>query len=40
MLQSLAARGLGLVLAMEQFEQSVQPALDRFNTGALPLDGL
>ncbi len=38
--EGLARRGIKLVLAMEQFEASTQPALDRFNSGALDLDGL
>jgi len=39
-LEGLAGRGLRLVLAMEQFEAFNQPALDRFNSGTLDLDGL
>jgi len=39
-LEGLAGRGLSLVLAMEQFEAFNQPALDRFNSGTLDLDGL
>ena len=39
-LEGLAGRGRGLVLALEQFEAFNQPALDRFNSGALDLDAL
>jgi uncharacterized iron-regulated protein len=39
-LEGLAAQGLSLVLAMEQFDFSAQPALDRYNTGVADLDGL
>jgi uncharacterized iron-regulated protein len=39
-LESMAGRRVRLVLAMEQFEAFNQPALDRFNSGALDLDGL
>ena len=39
-LNSLASRGVKLVLAMEQFEYFAQPALDRYNAGAIDLDGL
>jgi uncharacterized iron-regulated protein len=39
-LDSLAAQGLKLVLAMEQFEYFNQPVLDKFNSGAIDLDGL
>jgi uncharacterized iron-regulated protein len=38
--EGLSRHGLGLVLAMEQFEGTNQPSLDRFNSGALDLDGL
>src|SRR6266404_880520 len=40
LLEGLASHGLNLVLAMEQFEFFSQPALDRFNSGALDLNGL
>lgn len=40
LLEGLASGGTDLVLAMEQFEDFTQPALDRFNTGTLDLDGL
>jgi uncharacterized iron-regulated protein len=39
-LNSLAGRGVKLVMAMEQFEYFNQPALDRFNAGAIDLEGL
>src|SRR5258708_2231675 len=39
-LEDLAGRGVRLVLAMEQFETFNQPALDRFNSGAIDLDAL
>jgi uncharacterized iron-regulated protein len=38
--EGLAGRGISVVLAMEQFEAFNQPALDRFNSGSLDLDGL
>jgi uncharacterized iron-regulated protein len=40
LLEGLAEQGVGLVLAMEQFEFFAQPALDRFNSGAIDLAGL
>jgi len=39
-LEGLAKRGLPLALAMEQFEFTAQPALDRFGAGELNLDQL
>jgi uncharacterized iron-regulated protein len=39
-LQALAGQGASLVLAMEQFEFTAQPALDQFNSGALDLPEL
>ncbi len=39
-LNSLASHGVKLVLAMEQFEYFTQPALDRYNAGAIDLDAL
>jgi uncharacterized iron-regulated protein len=39
-LQGLARRGKSLVLAMEQFDFTAQPALDQFNSGAINLQGL
>ncbi len=39
-LQGLARRSRPLVLAMEQFDFTAQPALDKFNSGELDLEGL
>src|SRR5437763_17107830 len=39
-LESLARAGKRLVLAMEQFDWSAQPALDRFNTKTIDLASL
>ena len=39
-LNSLSDHGLKRVMAMEQFEYFTQPVLDKFNSGALNLDGL
>ena len=39
-LNSLAGDGVKLVLAMEQFEYTAQPALDRYNASAIDLDAL
>lgn len=38
--EGLSGQGVKLVLAMEQFEFFTQPALDRFNSGAIDLAGL
>lgn len=38
LLQALVQNGRKLVLAMEQFEAPMQPALDRFNAGAIDLE--
>ncbi|HWI56559.1 MAG TPA: ChaN family lipoprotein [Bacillota bacterium] len=40
LLQDLAGQGRRLVLAMEQFECTAQPALDQFNAGTLDLPAL
>lgn len=40
LLQSLAARGLPLVLCLEQLEARMQPALDRYNKGEIDYDTL
>ncbi|NLY02225.1 MAG: ChaN family lipoprotein [Rhodopirellula sp.] len=39
-LEDLADRGVQLVVGLEQMEANQQPALDRFNLGAIDFDGL
>jgi uncharacterized iron-regulated protein len=40
LLEALARRGTRLVLAIEHFEHTAQPVLDRFADGSIDLDGL